>query len=70
MSLSSDKKSLNMLKTYLYGIFLGPAVKFVIFRAQRPLVSMALLRVRAKLTRTSLDSAGCSWLLGNKDVIS
>ena len=37
----------------------APTVKFVIFMAQRPAANMAVLRVKAKLTRTLSDSAKC-----------
>ena len=39
--------------------FLAPAVNFVIFMAQRPSANIALLRGRAKFTRTLSNSPKC-----------
>ena len=39
--------------------FLAPAVNFVIFMAQRPSANIALLRGRAKFTRTLSNSTRC-----------
>ena len=41
----------------------------LIFMAQRPSANMAVLRVRAKLTRTLSDSAKCWRLLENEGVV-
>ena len=56
------KKSLYMLKPVLWESFtkfVAPAVNFVIFMAQRPSAIIALLRKKAKFTRTLSNSPNC-----------
>ena len=57
------KKSFEYVKDLFYGShsrnFLAPAVNLVIFMAQRPPVNIALLRGRAKFTRTLSNSLKC-----------
>ena len=55
-------KIFKYVEDLFYGsqrIFLAPAVNFVIFMAQRPSANIALLRRRAKFTRTLLNSPKC-----------
>ena len=57
------KKIIENVKHLFYGShsrnFLALAVNFVIFMAQRPSASIALLRGRAKFTRTLSNSPKC-----------
>ena len=57
------KKIFEYVKDLFYGghsrNFLVPAVNFVIFMAQRPSANIALLRGRAKFTRSLSNSPEC-----------
>ena len=67
------KKIFEYIKDLFYvsqsRIFLAPAVNFVIFMAQRPSASIALLKGRAKFTRTLSNSPKCWRLPGYEDVV-